>query len=104
MRKTMSVGSTNGEVEKILRRLQALCRRRPSGDERTVHSGRVPDDLATDDFRMLSLHASEEELYRAALEALSEDVRFEYLDERDVDAALWRYVCLCFRDRDRDQI
>jgi hypothetical protein len=104
MRKTGSVSSTNSEVEKILRRLQALCRRRPAGDERTVHSGRVPDDLATDDFRMLYLHAGEEELYRAALEALSEDLRLEYLNEREADGALWRFVCMCFRDRNRDEV
>ena len=91
------------EVERILTRLQALCRRRPT-DERTVRTGRVPEDLATECFRSLGMYADEEELYQAAQGALLEDLRFEYLEKREAEEALWRFVCRCSIDRRRDQV
>lgn len=99
----MSVVPRQSEVEQILRRLQALCRRRPS-DQRTVRTGRVPDDLATDDLRMLALYEDEDDLYRAAKLALSEDLRFEYLADKEAEDALWRFVCLCHVHRGGDQV
>jgi hypothetical protein len=100
---TESVSPRQSEVEQILRRLQALCRRRPS-DERTVRTGRVPDDLATDDFRTLCLYEDEDDLFRAAQQALSKDLRFEYMKDREAEEALWRFVCQCSLDPSNDQV
>jgi hypothetical protein len=103
MRETVDVSSQGSEVETILKRLQAACRRPPS-DEPTVHSGRVPEDLATESFRSLALHADEEEQYQSALRALLDDLRFEYMDERQAQETLWRFVCQSFIDRSHDHV
>ncbi len=103
MRKTVGVSSRNNEVGKILKRLQAMCRRQPS-DQRTVRSGRLPEDLATEAVRWLQLHADEEELYRGAQQALLEDLRFEYMDEREAQEKLWRFVSQSVIDRGHDHV
>jgi hypothetical protein len=97
------VSPRNGDVERILKRLQALCRRPPS-DERAVHSGRVPEDLATESVGSVALHRDEEELYQAALQAMSDDLRFEHMDERDAQDKLWRFVCQSVIDRSHDHV
>jgi hypothetical protein len=95
------MSSQSDGVVHILRRLQALVRRPPSGD-RTVRNGRVPDDIATEDFRWLYLEPDKEEAYQEAQAVVLGDLRFEYLDPREVADALWRFVCRCHADRTRD--
>lgn len=48
------VTAKTDDVARILKRLQSLVRRPRSGD-RIVHSGRAPEDIATEDFRWLYL-------------------------------------------------
>ena len=103
MGKTVGVSSRNSELEKILKRLQAMCRRKPS-DQRTVRSGRVPEDLATEAVGWLQLHADEEEVYQAAQHALLEDLRFEYMDGREAQEELWRFACQSVTDRGHDHV
>jgi hypothetical protein len=103
MRETVGVSSRNSEVEKILKRLQAACRSKLS-DQRGGRSGRVPEDLATEDIRWLQLSADEEVLYQAAQQALLEDLRFEYMDEREARDKLWRFVCQSVIDRSHDHV
>jgi hypothetical protein len=64
----------------------------------------VPEDLATESVRSIRLHADEEELYQAALQALSDDLRFEYMDEREAQEKLWRFVCQSVIDRATDHV
>jgi hypothetical protein len=91
-------------VPYILKRLQGLIRRPPSGD-RTVRSGRVPADIATEKFQMLYLQPDEEEAYQETLAILLADQRFEHFEEPKTAAnALWRFLCQCYADRSHDHV
>lgn len=90
-------------VARILTRLQAAARRPASGD-RTVRSGRVPDDIATEACKWLYLEPDEDLVYEEAQAALLGDPRFEYLEQRQAEDALWRFVCQCHVDRARGHV
>jgi hypothetical protein len=64
----------------------------------------VPEDLATEAVRWIQLHADAEELYQEAQQELLEDLRFEYMDEREAQQKLWRFVCLSVIDRGHDHV
>jgi hypothetical protein len=64
----------------------------------------VPEDLATEAVRWLQLHADEEELYQGAQQELLEDLRFEYMDEREAQEKLWRFVSQSVIDRGHDHV
>lgn len=64
----------------------------------------MPDDLATEGFQMLHLYRDEEQVYQDALAAVLGDLRFEYLDQRAAERALWRFVCQCHADRNGDHV
>jgi hypothetical protein len=102
----LECGGMSNQVDGVthaLTQLQALTRRPFSGG-RTVRTGRVPDDLATDSFRQLSLEPDEEQAYQEALAVVLADPRFEYLDQRGAADLLWRFVCLCNIDRKHDHV
>ena len=90
-------------VARVLTRLQAAARRPPSGD-RTVRSGKVPDDIATEACKWLYLEPDEDLVYEEAQAVLLGDPRFEYLDQRQAENALWRFVCQCHVDRTRGHV
>src|SRR5713226_9948225 len=92
------------DVTGILKRLQGLVRR-PPGSGRTVRTGQVPEDIATEAFRSLALLPDEEEAYQEAQTVLLADPRFEHLEDRRAAAgALWRFLCQCYVDRARDHV
>jgi hypothetical protein len=90
-------------VARILTRLQAAARRPPSGD-RTIRSGRVPDDIATEHCKWLYLEPDEDEVYQEARDGVLGDPRFEYLEPSEAEEALWRFVCQCHVDRTRSHV
>jgi hypothetical protein len=53
----------------------------------------VPRDLARKDFRGLTLNAEQCDALDSAKERLSNDLRFEYLSDKDADEALWHLAC-----------
>src|SRR5919204_366714 len=81
-------------VVRILTRLQAAARRPPTGG-RTVRTARVPDDIATEDCKWLSLEPDEEHVYQEAQAVILDDPRFEYLEQREAADVLWRFVPAC---------
>jgi hypothetical protein len=90
-------------VARALTRLQAAARHPASGG-RTVRSGRVPDDIATEACKWLYLEPDEDLVYEEAQGVLLGDPRFEYLEQRQVEDALWRFVCQCHVDRTRGHV
>lgn len=67
----------------------------------------IPDDLALDDARTLSLDLQEVAALKEAKATLEGDLRFEYLASRPVAPLadhLHRFACLCAVDRDRDHV
>jgi hypothetical protein len=97
------MSSQTDGVARILKHLQGLVRRRPSGVQ-TVHSGRVPEDIATEDFRWLYLRPDEERAYQDAQAILLGDLRFEYLERREAEDALWRFLCQCYGIQTHDHV
>jgi hypothetical protein len=64
----------------------------------------VPEDIATKDFQLLVLNPGEEQAYQEAQASVAGDLRFEYLDQRAAEKALWRFVCRCVADRATDHV
>jgi hypothetical protein len=65
----------------------------------------IPDDLATEDARTLSLLADEKDALDEAQSILLDDPRFEHLDRiASQDDEIRRFVCLCYLDRSRDHV
>jgi hypothetical protein len=91
------------ELERALTDLQTAIRRKVKPDERAVSSGKIPDDLARPDARMLSLTAEQHAAMDAVASAISADARFEHLTRR-VDEVVWRFVCQAHLDRSRSLV
>jgi hypothetical protein len=87
-------------AERALGRVEKVLRSAPRDKaERTVMSGQVPEDLATDTQRTLGLWANEFEELEAARWQVSQDLRFEHMDRRAIEDATWRLVCQASIDR-----
>ena len=69
-----------------------------------MRTARVPDDIATEDCKLLSLEPDEEQVYQEAQAVILDDPRFEYLEQREAADALWRFVCQCHIDRTHDHV
>jgi hypothetical protein len=98
-----SVRSQAGDVTRALKKLQALVRQPRSGGP-TARSGRVPDDIASADFRRLYLEPDAGQAYQETHAAVLGDLRLEYLDQDTADKALWRFACQCSADRATDHV
>jgi hypothetical protein len=96
-----SMSSQAGDVTRTLRKLQGLVRQPRSGVA-TARSGKVPDDIATADFRWLYLGPEAGQAYREALAAVLGDLRLEHLGQDGAEEALWRFACQCGADRATD--
>jgi hypothetical protein len=80
-------------VEKALAELQRLIRRPPPKDPpRTVMTWNVPEDLQREDLRSIGLFPDERRALERVRALIAQDLRFEYLKEREVDQATWRFV------------
>jgi hypothetical protein len=64
----------------------------------------VPADLATEGFVTLVLDVEEEQAFQEVQSIVTDDLRFEYLDQRAAQEALWRFVCRCAADRATDHV
>jgi hypothetical protein len=53
---------------------------------------------------MISLTDAEEELSTAAVAELQDDLRFEHLDQRSTDQAVWGFLCDAYINRDQDHV
>lgn len=98
------MAKSKSEVARALRKWQACARQRTPPGQRLVRSGDVPEDLATDEVTGLALDQAGSDALRGATRLLAEDLRFEYLDPKELDKALWRYTCECFLDRSADEV
>jgi hypothetical protein len=65
-------------VTRALKKLQGLVRQPRSGGP-TARSGKVPDDIATADFRRLYLEPEAGQAYQEALAVVLGDLRLEHL-------------------------
>jgi hypothetical protein len=90
-------------VEHALAELQRLVRRRLAVDGIPAMSGLLPDDLQSDESKMLGLRRDERDALQYVRNLLAEDLRFEYLKESAAEAATWRFVCLAHM-RDGDHV
>jgi len=79
-------------VEKALEQLQRLARQHETGE--TWRWGQIPEDLRDDEHGGLELTGAELDALEHLNETLPNDQRFEYMDEKTIDAATWRFVCL----------
>jgi hypothetical protein len=92
-------------VEDALADLQRLVRLPgPVEPVRTFMFGRIPDDLATEDARSLSLPEDEVAALEDVRYRLSEDLRFEYIDKGEREATTWRFLCMAFLRQDEDHV
>lgn len=97
------VSNQVGNTTRALKRLQVLARRPPSG-QLSGRAGRVPADIATEGFATLVLDVEEEWAFQETQSIVRDDLRFEYLDQRTAQEALWRFVCRCAADRATDHV
>jgi hypothetical protein len=69
-----------------------------------MRTGEVPEDLATEEVKWLTLDEDAHNALEDAKGVISVDLRFEYLDRTELDKALWRFTCECFLDRSSDKV
>jgi hypothetical protein len=108
----LAAGAAGGTGGVVAQRPRPLIRHRPCKTANLVLSVvgvhvvlAVPRcSLATESFGFLQLHPDEGELYEAAEEALLEDPRFEYLDERRTRRSFGVLCAQCFNDRGHNQV
>src|SRR5215204_5102543 len=81
-------------VEHALAELQRLVRRRPAPDGIPALTAVVPDDLQSEEVKMIGLLRDERDALTRVRNLLAGDLRFEYLKESEAEAATWRFVCL----------
>ena len=81
-------------VERALEKLRVLVRQpAPDPAPSTVWSGEVPDDLETEGFKTLYLFPEERRAWEQLHALLADDLRFEYMNEREIKQATWRFLC-----------
>ena len=81
-------------VKRALENLRVLVRQpAPDPAPPTVWSGDVPDDLETEGFKTLYLFPEERRAWEQVQALLADDLRFEYMSEREIKQATWRFVC-----------
>jgi hypothetical protein len=102
-------GMSKDQVALGLGAFQKLIRRVDSDPpESSFHRwGAIPDDLATEEARQLSLTRKEHEAEQTMKQRLLDDPRFEHLGDgpvSEIDKALWRFVCLCALAADEDHV
>lgn len=99
VRHTQTVARRRPTPETALDELQRLVRRPPGGDpEDIAGSFAIPDDLRDEGFNSITLLHDEQRALEACRQALADDLRFEYLKEREIDAATVRFVCRAHRE------
>lgn len=93
-------------VEKALGQVQQLAK--PRGRQPETRAkwrwGQIPEDLCDDEHDGLELIDAELDTLERLNTALPSDQRFEYMDEKEIDAATWRFVCLASLKPDEDHI
>ena len=65
---------------------------------------KVPDDLATNAVKELGLDRGEYEALQEAKAVVLTELRFEHMDDKDVDKAAWRFTCQSVLDRATDHV
>jgi hypothetical protein len=93
-------------VEDALAELERVVRQ-PMGNQKVGpdwYSQGIPYDLAGDEMKRLSLPPVEQEALRQLRLAVIDDIRFEGLDDRAIDDATWRFVCLAHLRREESHV
>ena len=83
-------------VEKALEQLQQLAKL-PARQHETGENwrwGQIPEDLRDAEHGGLELTGAELDALKHLNETLPNDQRFEHMDEKAIDTATWRFVCL----------
>lgn len=92
-------------AERALEDLQRLVRRKPPADPpQPAMSGQLPEDLQTDEPRMLGLFPDERRALEALRKILPKDLRLEHLADRALDDATWRFACRCHLDHETELV
>ncbi|MEA2314902.1 MAG: hypothetical protein QOI03_1594 [Solirubrobacteraceae bacterium] len=93
-------------VEDALAELESVVRQ-PMGDQEIGadwYWQGIPYDLAGDKIKALHLPPVEQQALRQLRLAVIDDMRFERLDDRAIDEATWRFVCLSYLRRDESHV
>jgi len=93
-------------VERALRALQHAVRapEPKAPDRRTQRSGPIPDDLQTEAAKSMILWAPECDALDELAQRLADDLRFEHMDAKEIDAAVWRFACQATLQRSEDHV
>jgi hypothetical protein len=96
--------SSKSTTETALGKLQTIVRQPSPPGERAVRQRNVPDDLATDAIKGLGLDRQEHEAFEKAKAVVLTELRFEHLDDKEVDKAVWRFTCQAALNRKTDHV
>ncbi len=92
--------ANSGPIEQALTKLQAAIRGgQTEVDRYHGRSQRIPEDLATEQAKMLTINARDEALLAEVVALLLADQRFEHLEPRGAEKAVWRFICLAYMQR-----
>jgi hypothetical protein len=81
------------EVERALEALRVAMRQTPVNPPPGSRAWPVPEDLQTEEVKGITVTRDERKLLDAASQALSEDMRFEHLEVKEIGDAVWRFAC-----------
>lgn len=93
-------------VEQALRGLQHKVRaKEPEAPDRSARrSGAIPEDLQTETAKWMTLWAAERAAFDEAVQHIADDERFEYMEAKEIDAAVWRFACLAALHRSENHV
>jgi hypothetical protein len=90
-------------LEELQRLVQASMQTNPEPGQRWER-GMIPDDLCGDGGSTLVLFGAELDALEGLRDALTGDARLEHLDEKQADAAAWRFASLAHFRRDESHV
>ncbi|MFJ3896843.1 hypothetical protein [Streptomyces sp. NPDC090083] len=91
------------DLRKLLKKLQFDARSEGTLDGPWGRTQVIPDDLATEEAKMLHVGPAVSGQITELVEALLADLRFEHLS-KDADKRVWRFVCQSALDRSTDHV
>jgi hypothetical protein len=92
------------EVRRVLKKLQVEARSNSAPDDQGHAIWNLPEELATEDFVSIVLDGAGLTAMENAKAEVLKDQRLEYLDSREVDDLLWRFIHGCLLDRSHDKV
>ena len=93
-------------MEQALRTLQHKVRAKEpeTPDRSSRRSGVIPEDLQTESSKSMTLWAPERAAFDEAVACIADDERFEYLEAKEIEAAVWRFACQAALQRSENHV